>query len=433
MKIKSGILSWLSVFVLALIAATIWVSHDIPAVEDHGLGTEPAVLAADKNASPLLMDTTNVWVKPPGWVQEWTLAGTNWDAAGASNLVAANAAFFARMDQALARESFQSPIRKKFADLMPWVHPYRDMGRLLKVKSEWHRRRGEMAPAVDSAVKLVLLGHLIQSGSGSLIEFLVGDAVQNMGLDQVLAVGLVLDSPESVRVLGKLLDSYRDDSAGLESALRGEYRMESEALDLLARGDLTLMEMAAESDAPPLSLKSGAWMPRWLRQGLIRLMLHPNRTKQRFADYEAEMIWGCSAPLQKAFGPIAAKRRAHAREFEAGGVARLMHRNPAGLILLEFMLPAKDVVREKVAEAECKAGGVRLVLALRAYELEKSAWPDKLEALVPDYLPALPRDPYDGAPSFRYAPSKRLVYAVGPDFKDDGGEEGKDIGWQAGK
>ena len=53
--------------------------------------------------------------------------------------------------------------------------------------------------------------------------------------------------------------------------------------------------------------------------------------------------------------------------------------------------------------------------------------PATLEALVPDYLPAVPRDPFDGQP-FRYSAEKRIVYSVGENLTDDGGDEGRERG-----
>ena len=41
-------------------------------------------------------------------------------------------------------------------------------------------------------------------------------------------------------------------------------------------------------------------------------------------------------------------------------------------------------------------------------------------ALVPEYVDAVPRDPFDGQP-FRYSKQKGIVYALGTDLKDNGG------------
>lgn len=61
-----------------------------------------------------------------------------------------------------------------------------------------------------------------------------------------------------------------------------------------------------------------------------------------------------------------------------------------------------------------------MVVALRLFEKRTGKLPATLAELVPAYLTAVPRDPYDGKP-FRYVPEKRLVYAVGMDLKDSGG------------
>lgn len=41
--------------------------------------------------------------------------------------------------------------------------------------------------------------------------------------------------------------------------------------------------------------------------------------------------------------------------------------------------------------------------------------------LVPDYIESIPRDPYDCAP-MRYNPQLGVVYSVGKNLEDNGGE-----------
>lgn len=62
---------------------------------------------------------------------------------------------------------------------------------------------------------------------------------------------------------------------------------------------------------------------------------------------------------------------------------------------------------------------LRLVIACRLYEARHGRLPGQLEALVPELLPAVPRDPFDGRP-FRYVRERALVYSVGVDLKDSG-------------
>jgi hypothetical protein len=65
-----------------------------------------------------------------------------------------------------------------------------------------------------------------------------------------------------------------------------------------------------------------------------------------------------------------------------------------------------------------------LELALRQYQLEQGARPDRLESLVPSYISHIPIDPYDAQHRpLRYVPTVGgfLLYSVGYDGDDDGG------------
>jgi hypothetical protein len=78
-------------------------------------------------------------------------------------------------------------------------------------------------------------------------------------------------------------------------------------------------------------------------------------------------------------------------------------------------------------------------VAVERYRLEHGRWPDTLAALVPRFLGAVPADPYDGASlRFRRLHNGVVIYALGPDRKDDGGHldrdspkaPGTDLGFQ---
>jgi hypothetical protein len=64
-----------------------------------------------------------------------------------------------------------------------------------------------------------------------------------------------------------------------------------------------------------------------------------------------------------------------------------------------------------------------VVLALRAYRADRGVLPEKLEELVPEYLPAIPVDPF-ACPSapLRYIRATGVVYSVGKNGIDDGGD-----------
>ena len=65
----------------------------------------------------------------------------------------------------------------------------------------------------------------------------------------------------------------------------------------------------------------------------------------------------------------------------------------------------------------------KTALAVERYRLARGKLPEALGQLVPDYLPAVPEDPFDGTP-LRYRRTERgfVVYSVGEDGNDDGGK-----------
>ncbi len=62
--------------------------------------------------------------------------------------------------------------------------------------------------------------------------------------------------------------------------------------------------------------------------------------------------------------------------------------------------------------------------ALQAYHAEHGHYPDKLSELAPDYLPAIPDDPFaaNKPVCYKRTGAKFLLYSIGPDGSDDGGK-----------
>lgn len=89
-----------------------------------------------------------------------------------------------------------------------------------------------------------------------------------------------------------------------------------------------------------------------------------------------------------------------------GSLAKGAERDLAGLAALECATTALAVERHR-----------------RSHD---GKLPDSLEALVPQFLPAVPKDPFDGQPlRFVRRDKGYVVYSIGTNRKDDGGRERK--------
>ena len=87
------------------------------------------------------------------------------------------------------------------------------------------------------------------------------------------------------------------------------------------------------------------------------------------------------------------------------------------------MLPALTPMIERAGEIVGQRRAARVGLAVERYRLaHQNALPDTLDQLVPQFLAAVPADPFDAKP-LRYAKKSPgyVIYSIGKDRKDDGG------------
>jgi hypothetical protein len=64
-------------------------------------------------------------------------------------------------------------------------------------------------------------------------------------------------------------------------------------------------------------------------------------------------------------------------------------------------------------------------LCLWQYHADHGSFPGNLDALIPQYLPTLPPDPYGDKLRYQKTADGFLLYSVGPNQKDDGGKKGE--------
>ncbi|MCH7727332.1 MAG: hypothetical protein IH991_12755 [Planctomycetes bacterium] len=134
---------------------------------------------------------------------------------------------------------------------------------------------------------------------------------------------------------------------------------------------------------------------------LISDLLEIESLWESFDEYAArDRLW-----IRTAFGWIGDFSHTAERLAEV-----LMHESSSEFIKFAFM---RNAGRRQLLITE---------LAIRAHRLEQGQLPAKLEDLVPEYLPAVPQDPFAQRPLvYRVVKNDFLLYSVGPNKKDDGG------------
>ena len=68
-------------------------------------------------------------------------------------------------------------------------------------------------------------------------------------------------------------------------------------------------------------------------------------------------------------------------------------------------------------------------IAVERYRRKEGKLPQRLDDLVPDFLPQIPTDPFDGRPlRYRVREEEYLIYSVGADRVDNGGHADPELG-----
>jgi type II secretory pathway pseudopilin PulG len=93
-------------------------------------------------------------------------------------------------------------------------------------------------------------------------------------------------------------------------------------------------------------------------------------------------------------------------------------------ILLHIIMPALSRCTTTDVRIAAQLRTAQTGLAIERYRLAAGKLPDTLAELIPAYLDAVPKDPFDGK-DLRYKKLETgfVVYSIGEDGDDDGGKE----------
>lgn len=114
------------------------------------------------------------------------------------------------------------------------------------------------------------------------------------------------------------------------------------------------------------------------------------------------------------------------------------HRKTAPLAVL--LMPAANRLGRAWRWKRARVASMRGLIAAERYRMKRGEWPARLADVVPEFLKAVPTDPFDGKPiRMARVPGGVVVYSVGADGNDGGGNLDRenpaapwaDLGFQA--
>lgn len=177
--------------------------------------------------------------------------------------------------------------------------------------------------------------------------------------------------------------------------------------------EVTIISSEEKNRGPASFIYDVGIILRKFRKWCYLLFLHPDkqetfRVTERFYDY---------------WEKVAAKTPAQVRE-EQTDVKEQARQIIRGNILLEGMVPAIERISLQCHSVRASVEAMITIMATLRYEKSSGRYPDDLEELVTaGYLKESPIDPYsDGPLLYKRTQKGFLLYSVGPNFEDDGGQ-----------
>ena len=374
-------------------------------VDDTGLKLERANIPAGANAYDVLQTATNHFWWPDNQRERLSELAhdTNWDGNLAATVLATNREALAGWDAAAKLTDLQVPGISTIYDLRFYLQDWKKFAMLAQVRENVLLHSGQEQEAVDQIVNQIQIGRRMENSRGDLIVYLVGDAVESLGLNQIQHwAGKVHLSPSQLKdYIRQIEPAPGAEAAAFANAMKVEYQVNISTLDAMRQGKLT---NSVAGEDPPI-------------HGWVWPIFDFRQTQSLFAKGTLTLVE--AAPHY--YKDIDLSQLESLR----GTTSILLSGNPIGEIYYDMLMAALGgKSAEKKCEMDVQLRTTQTIIALRAYQLTHGKLPENLDALVPEFLDKVPVDAFDGQP-LHYSPDRKIVYSVGQNLKDDGGNDSR--------
>lgn len=403
---------------LALVPGWVWLqSHDLKAVRDADLQVKRYIAPHDHNGIEFLRDALDLLqlTDEESRVTPALSTAEEWDSERVAELVRRDVEALEAIDEALRATYYVLPAAAELPQ--PEMLGWQKLAKILVLRAALFAAEDDPWSAAADWQRILTLGARIERArGGGLLTASVGLSIRDVALDAIerhARAGLL---PEAVGLeLARALSTYRSDTESWSEIWRNEYQ----ALRPSLSADYEAAAQAVDVQVEPSSL-----LRRLVPSSFV---YQANRTREQVADYfrsrDREAGMPCSAQTRPAIARIDLGDGTALRQL-------LLEPNGLGRLVLQVGMDRYDPYEVKRCAADTRLAAVQAFLALRAYEVAEGALPESLGELVPDYLDAVPVDAFDGR-ALRFSPDRRIVYSVGVDLDDAGGEPPQFLGADA--
>ena len=299
----------------------------------------------------------------------------------------------------------------------------RELGRLLAADAAVAANANDGARVVEDFTALLSMSEQMWQPRSFLVEQMISLAIFGQtldGLGHLLADKPACLTEEQLRTLAHRIAAYRDgeitmdftaERALFDDILQRAYTDDGHGDGHLTAAGLNLMNNIA-GKKPADNIASATW---FIGPGLSALIAGRAESREMANRFFDELILAHQGPPWTWDAEEIATSENWLKELAQGSLA-IRYMFPS------LLLPSISHVASVAERAIQWRDATEVAIALVLFQRRHGAWPQKLDELVPDLLPAVPPDRFDGQP-LRYVvrDEKPVLYSPGNDRDDDGG------------
>ena len=396
------------------------ITHDIPKPDDSDLQLSAINIPEEQNSYYVLMEVKDKVYWPQ---EEIDKNGINDELS--NKILQNNEQAMNAFERAVALPIFQQPElenpKNYEASLVLQSTIFiRNLAKANALKASLLFKQGREKEAFDQSLKTIKMGQIVQDGQGSLMNYLTGLAIKEIGLKNLrsLIPNSHLPSSDLLYYINEL-NKYEESKLALQKTLKVDYIMiinsQEEEINKVFRGEKLAEDNEIFKDIPPFAIRSFYYYK-------------PNKTRLLFMETYRNFL---SNAGKKDYAEVI-----HKEDNRPTTLFVIFSENAIGKILSNIIGVSFDSLFTKRFEENFSVKATQLLLALKAYEQDTGNLPSSLQDLIPDYIPELIQDPFDGK-IIRYSLDKKEIYSTGEDLIDNGGSisesdwsQGDDVGFK---
>ena len=317
----------------------------------------------------------------------------------ADRILADNAAFYAAFAKGLERRGFRNagPVDEVLGRQVLPIAGFMDLAWLWRLKIQREAERGEWSAAMNSLEVLCRFGRLVLNNAASFSDFVAGGIIERFALDKIVDLAAVEGAGEDALLrLAALADG--DEAASASNCVRTVRGMYTDLVAELPKTSAVGLLRSLDCDSP--FWRICPVLEHWpFYRGFA---LDERWTRRRLADVAHAFLLGeTDLAADERFSLINPFVRNWNGRHQVNWFARTCRDLEKG-----------SQMNKKMAFHRTRA---QLVVAAARWRLSHDGkLPPALDALVPQYLPAVPVDPWskDGRP-LCYDAESGVAWSVG--------------------